>query len=381
MPERNLISDVIWMKESEVYRALLALEESTLELKKMSEQCATLKTTPTAKKSSAKISKTNGSTTPQSGLIYTPLMEDPGMEKWILSLEDSHAKISRSPAKAQASKKAPEADCGLKCSDSSKKSAPNTCSLKMSQQSADADSKKSLKVLPKQGMMLNGQCSELKTLEPHTEEKDGSVSHNWRTPHASDGEGGVMEMREGTTGHYKLRDHVMPINKKFWPTPQRMDFRNDVRHPDDRSAAANEGGCSNLREAVIWPTIRSCDYKDCGPYGSKSQIHHNKKGYLDGTVKERDGDAEAKKGLRLNPDWVEWLMGLPIGFTDSAKETADEFNGWKTDPATLDIDDANYIPRITDRKELRINRLKCLGNAVVPQQAMLAWDRLYNNEE
>jgi hypothetical protein len=30
----------------------------------------------------------------------------------------------------------------------------------------------------------------------------------WRTPSASDGEGGVMEMREAEAGKYKLRDHV-----------------------------------------------------------------------------------------------------------------------------------------------------------------------------
>lgn len=32
-----------------------------------------------------------------------------------------------------------------------------------------------------------------------------------KTPHASDGEGGVMEIRPGTTGHYKLRDWVMMV--------------------------------------------------------------------------------------------------------------------------------------------------------------------------
>jgi hypothetical protein len=189
-----------------------------------------------------------------------------------------------------------------------------------------------------------------------------------------------MEMRKGTTGHYKLRDHVMPINRRFWPTPQSMDFRNDIRHPSERSSTANEGGCSNLREAVIWPTIRCSDYKDCGPYGSKSQKHHNKKGYLDGTVKERDGNTEANKSMRLNPDWTEWMMGLPSGFTDITKDKSKEFIGWQTDPAELPKTHLRYIPRITDRKDLRVNRLKCLGNAVIPQQAMHAWNQLYNNQ-
>jgi hypothetical protein len=37
---------------------------------------------------------------------------------------------------------------------------------------------------------------------------DGSRRESWRTPQSSDGEGGVMEMREGAAGKYKLRDHV-----------------------------------------------------------------------------------------------------------------------------------------------------------------------------
>src|SRR3990170_7894933 len=47
----------------------------------------------------------------------------------------------------------------------------------------------------------------------------------WRTPHASDGDGGVMEMRKGTAGHYKLRDHVQERNKDFWPTPTSRDYK------------------------------------------------------------------------------------------------------------------------------------------------------------
>ena len=50
----------------------------------------------------------------------------------------------------------------------------------------------------------------------------------WRTPASSDGEGGIMEMREGKTGHYKLRDHVQEVNKHQWPTPT----THEIEHPD-----------------------------------------------------------------------------------------------------------------------------------------------------
>jgi len=43
---------------------------------------------------------------------------------------------------------------------------------------------------------------------------------DWRTPGASDGEGGVMEMREGCAGKYKLRDHAADGNKSAKLNPR-----------------------------------------------------------------------------------------------------------------------------------------------------------------
>lgn len=76
---------------------------------------------------------------------------------------------------------------------------------------------------------------------------------------------------------------------------------------------------------------------------------------------------EVRKG-RLNPDWVEWLMGWPIGWTDLERDDIDEHPGWHHDPA-----DDGSVPRVTERKDLRRKRLKALGNGIVPQCAAVGW--------
>ena len=55
----------------------------------------------------------------------------------------------------------------------------------------------------------------------------------------------------------------------------------------------------------------------------------------------------------LNPDWVEWLMGFPKGWT--------AVSSGERNPAD--------VPRITDDTKDRALRLKTLGNAVCPPQA------------
>ncbi len=55
---------------------------------------------------------------------------------------------------------------------------------------------------------------------PANPSTDGSRQGLWRTPSSSDGEGGVMEMREGCAGKYKLRDHAANGNKSAKLNPR-----------------------------------------------------------------------------------------------------------------------------------------------------------------
>jgi hypothetical protein len=65
---------------------------------------------------------------------------------------------------------------------------------------------------------------------------------------------------------------------------------------------------------------------------------------------------------KLNPDWVEWLMGVPIGWTSLEPLEPVEILGWEQEPD---------IPRTTDSTKDRANRLRALGNAIVPQSLAL----------
>jgi DNA (cytosine-5)-methyltransferase 1 len=139
-----------------------------------------------------------------------------------------------------------------------------------------------------------------------------------------------------------------------------MDHRTDVRKPEERSEKANKGGCSNLREQVhnrmwqtpnamdslpprneealkkqydknrkgrtehstlreqvvypkpnkMWPTPRSAIGMHMKLTENMEKLHHKK--YLETEVAYTD----KPRGGHLNPMWVEWLMGFPIGWTD-----------------------------------------------------------------
>lgn len=109
-----------------------------------------------------------------------------------------------------------------------------------------------------------------------------------------------------------------------------------------------------------WPTPTANEDAAGTPNGKMQGMLGNHP-YVRGETPE-----EWKQGS-LNPDWVEWLMGWPIGWTRLESIALDE-RGWDTDPA-----DTGDIPRVATGIVARADRLKAIGNGQVPQAAELAW--------
>lgn len=65
-------------------------------------------------------------------------------------------------------------------------------------------------------------------------------------------------------------------------------------------------------------------------------------------------------------EWVEWLMGVPIGFTDVTCESPVAHNGWTHEPSQ----------RLSKRTKEGVKRHFRLGNMCVPQMAKKAFEIL-----
>lgn len=123
-----------------------------------------------------------------------------------------------------------------------------------------------------------------------------------------------------------------------------------------------------------WPTPTANEDAAGTPRGNMQRMLGNHPG-IRGTTPE-----EWKAGS-LNPWWVEWLMGWPIGWTDLAPLSAADFNRWRDltlrgewfvrDPA-----DEGIVPRICSGVRDRVSRLKAIGNGQVPICAAVAFEML-----
>ena len=75
--------------------------------------------------------------------------------------------------------------------------------------------------------------------------------------------------------------------------------------------SGNNNHTGQLANAVkLWPTVRS---RETGNYQYSQGNHEKPVLTLTGSVHE----SEPQVSGQLNPTWVEWLMGFPIGWTES----------------------------------------------------------------
>jgi hypothetical protein len=75
----------------------------------------------------------------------------------------------------------------------------------------------------------------------------------------------------------------------------------------------------------------------------------------------------------LSANWVEWLMGIPQGWTDIDRRA--DYDTWIAgDPGAGHIHwvKEDGLPRTVANQKNRVSRLKMLGNGIVPGTAALA---------
>lgn len=168
-----------------------------------------------------------------------------------------------------------------------------------------------------------------------------------------------------------MERHTNESECSLWPTASVCGNYNrkgaNATSGDGLDTAVKKMHSVNLSQAVNWPTPRARE-GNSGSYGCASIERNADRNYLDGVVIKK----EEKPG-NLNADWVELLMGLPIGWTDInvAKEDIESWQGW---PAAINVEQYAYEPpRVIVGQKNRAKRLKALGNGCVPQQVYLVF--------
>lgn len=116
--------------------------------------------------------------------------------------------------------------------------------------------------------------------------KDTVLLSNWRTPSASDPVGGVMEIRQGCAGKYKLRDEA---HLAHWATPRTMDVSDEswetksarnARHLAEGKKKGVGGMTLPMMSGMAgWPTPVASDVKQSRTQKPQeySERHYNRK--------------------------------------------------------------------------------------------------------
>ena len=145
-----------------------------------------------------------------------------------------------------------------------------------------------------------------------------------------------------------------------------------------KGASANSGdGLATAvakREGLRWPTPCATDANGSGGSGGtdRDRLDYAVERGRTKTATYPTPRCKDMCGARLNPDWVEWLMAWPVGWTDT--EVPNDGLHWldpSIDPA--DFEGEANIPRVTNRRDSRAARVKALGNGQFPLAASVAF--------
>ena len=207
----------------------------------------------------------------------------------------------------------------------------------------------------------------------------------WPTVRASDGERGgrgdlIQAIRGNENKHYKL-----------WPTPQAyskgssssapgltpldLAVRPEMERHRERAIERRKEAAQRRR----WPTPTAGDSKSSGSRNgasSSAQFGVSLTDAVRGDGGSGSVPTNCARGMQvggpLNPSWVEWLMGWPVGWTDLGSPV--DFAKWElmAMDGQLWTEEPDGLSRTAKTKN-RPARLRAIGNGQVPLTAALAY--------
>jgi hypothetical protein len=251
----------------------------------------------------------------RSGMTFAPLTDDRGEDvlTWFLAGFPARTSVALEMAREST---ASEAASGLKCLGSLAKWDRDTSLWRTHQFSLLGDLEPFSETWPRWGMMRGGECWELLMPVRLTSENESGL---WPTPCANEtGEKPekLMERmkkygRTGSEVHMKLSTKV-----QMWPTPRSQDAKHgsctDYELSRDKGKDLLHVAVERMR---TWPT----------PVASMTKENQNPR--TPGT-KGSQTTLAIEAGGSLNPTWVEWLMGWPLGWTDLKPLETARFRQW-----------------------------------------------------
>ena len=241
------------------------------------------------------------------GMTFKPLTEDRGKELLMSYLEAFHAKTSALQDEAT-DLKASDQECGDTWRGWLAKYDQDSSSWKTPQCSLLEEEPESLQTLPRWGMTVDGVLLEQQTVALRT---NGTESGLWRTPQAQDGMRGVYKTKEAIDAHLN-RGHQLGLanqvaHRHLWPTPT-------VCGNYNRKGLSKTSGDGLATAVQRWPTPTA---------------HMAKETNAPSEALRNEPSLTSLVGGTLNPTWVEWLMGWPLGWTDLKPLETDKFQQWQ----------------------------------------------------
>jgi DNA (cytosine-5)-methyltransferase 1 len=267
------------------------------------------------------------------GMTFKPLTDIPGEELSMSSVVVFHVRTLVQQEKAQELMEK-EAECGEKWQGSFVKYDPDSSLWRTHQCSLLGGLDEFLETWPQWGLMRNGECWEQRTLEQTIRGTESGLSPNgidkFHTPCTTGLDGGSNSRKalkkkllptpdasqRGPTKDYdpKAKSQLGRTLQSFaakFPTPQASDYITKKTSASWKAKGGVNFSLSNPEIQAKWPTPRAADFK--GATSAEAMSKAAARGFSPNLP---EATAASVGGGKLNPMWVEWLMGWPLGWTD-----------------------------------------------------------------